>query len=261
MGGQPSPEATGLMAQKPPPIRDRIKDFRRVPAAELKANPLNLRAHPPSQRQAIAESLQLIGIADCLIAYAAPRHQGKLTLIDGHERLEGHALDWPVLILDVTDQEADLLLALLHPIAAMAAPDPAQASQLLAQLQAGMPSLDGLLDDLRRQASGTRLAELEAELPPPQEVYAPRPGLPPARPAVEARGEGEPPADLRGDLQSGQVEEVWVALETIFGTDRVPAAVAALLAEAVRKMEAAGDIGPKNRFQALELWAADYLAG
>jgi hypothetical protein len=46
------------------PIKDRIKELRRVPANTLLANPKNWRGHPPSQRAAMRGVLEEIGFAD-----------------------------------------------------------------------------------------------------------------------------------------------------------------------------------------------------
>ena len=53
--------------------------------------------------------------------------------------------------------------------------------------------------------------------------------------------------------------EAWIPLSTIFGTGRVPEAVATILKQVVAKMVAAGDIGEKNRFQALEYMGTEFL--
>jgi hypothetical protein len=130
------------------PMRDRVKEFRRVPAAELLDNDRNWRVHPHAQKAALSELLDSVGIAGALIAYESPRNGGALTLIDGHERRGSYEADWPVLVLDVDDAEADLLLATLDPIAAMARPDKDALNDLLAEL---MPvSTVGLNDLLER---------------------------------------------------------------------------------------------------------------
>jgi len=69
------------------------------------------------------------------------------------------------------------------------------------------------------------------------------------------------------DLQEGWVEEEekkqrqWVPLSSIFGTDQVPISVANIILKAVKKMVDRGEVGQKNKFQALEYLAAEYLAG
>lgn len=102
-------------------IRDRIVEMRRVPGRELRANPKNFRTHPTQQRSALAGVLQQVGIASALIARETT---DGLELIDGHLRAEDYGdTDWPVLIVDVTAAEADLLLATLDPLAALAEQD------------------------------------------------------------------------------------------------------------------------------------------
>ena len=89
-------------------IRDRIKEFRRVPARELLDNDGNPRTHPQAQRDALRGLLEQVGVAAALTAYHSERNGGRLVLIDGHLRKQDYDLDWPTLILDVTDEEADL---------------------------------------------------------------------------------------------------------------------------------------------------------
>lgn len=53
----------------------------------------------------------------------------------------------------------------------------------------------------------------------------------------------------------------WIQLTTIFGGAAIPKEAADVIAEALKKMSDEGIVGPKNKWQALEYWAADYLAG
>nr|UVM81342.1 MAG: ParB-like nuclease domain protein [Bacteriophage sp.] len=53
----------------------------------------------------------------------------------------------------------------------------------------------------------------------------------------------------------------WVQLTGIFGSSAVPAESAEIIQEAVKKMVEEGVVGPKNKWQAIEYLAADYLAG
>lgn len=104
-------------------MRDRIKELRRVRAADLIPNDANWRRHPEAQRQALRTVLGSIGIADAAIAYE--RADGALVLIDGHLRQEEVGDDGmlPVLVLDVNENEAGQLLGTLDPLAAMATTD------------------------------------------------------------------------------------------------------------------------------------------
>lgn len=115
-------------------IRDRIKELRRVPAADLRPNPKNWRTHPAHQQDALRGILAEIGIADACIARELP--DGSLELIDGHLRTETlTGGDIPVLVLDVTEIEADKLLATLDPVASLAGKDAAQLASLLSTLK------------------------------------------------------------------------------------------------------------------------------
>src|SRR5260370_21085853 len=103
-------------------IRDRIKELRRVRASELVPNPRNWRRHGPEQQAALRGLLSEIGYADALLAREMP--DGKLMLIDGHLRAETtKRATVPVLVLDVTEAEADKILLTLDPLAAMAQAD------------------------------------------------------------------------------------------------------------------------------------------
>ncbi len=133
-------------------IRNRVTEMRLMPGAELLSNPGNWREHPEAQREALAGILDEIGIAGALLAYYSERHDGALTLIDGHERKAdfGEAT-WPVLITDLCDEEADLLMASLDPIGAMATANKTKLDSLLHQVQSGSAGLQSMLDGLAKQ--------------------------------------------------------------------------------------------------------------
>lgn len=132
-------------------IRDRIKELRRVPAAELRSNPKNWRKHSGTQRDALQGMLQEVGIANAMIARTL--EDGSLMLIDGHLRKDtlGQELV-PVLVLDVDEQEADKLLATLDPLAALATADAMQLDSLLREVQTGNAAVQQMLSDLAAQS-------------------------------------------------------------------------------------------------------------
>jgi len=114
-------------------MKDRVKELRRVPASELRVNPNNWRRHPPAQAAALRGVLDDIGFADAVIARETP---DGLELIDGHLRKEVmEDQPVPVLILDVTEEEADKMLLTLDPLAAMAQIDQGQMEHLLQSTQ------------------------------------------------------------------------------------------------------------------------------
>ncbi|MFN7804751.1 MAG: ParB N-terminal domain-containing protein [Planctomycetaceae bacterium] len=116
------------------PIRDRVRELRRVRGADLVPHPRNWRTHPEPQRQALRGVLAEIGYADALLARELA--DGRLQLIDGHLRAEAtpDALV-PVLVLDVTDAEAEQLLLTLDPLAGLAGTDTAMLDELLGSVQ------------------------------------------------------------------------------------------------------------------------------
>ncbi len=111
-------------------FQDRIKELRRVPASELIANPKNWRKHPAAQRKAMNAILAEIGFAGAVLA--REDESGRLVLIDGHLRAEAvSGADVPVLVLDVTEAEADKILATFDPLSAMAEIDSGAWSSLI----------------------------------------------------------------------------------------------------------------------------------
>src|SRR6202047_729754 len=125
-------------------IRDRIKELRRVRAKDLLPNPKNWRRHPKTQVDALRGLLAEVGYADALLARELP--DGRLMLIDGHLRAETtpDALV-PVLVLDVTEEEADKILLTLDPLAAMAESDSERIKALLQTVSTDNEAVQELL--------------------------------------------------------------------------------------------------------------------
>jgi hypothetical protein len=130
-------------------IRDRVKEFKRVPASLLIPHEKNWRLHPQNQLDALAGVLSEIGFAGAALTRELP--DGSLQLIDGHARAEiaGDA-EIPVLILDVTESEADKILATFDPLGAMAEADAGKLDELLREVQTGSEALAEMLADLAK---------------------------------------------------------------------------------------------------------------
>ena len=129
--------------------RDRIREFKRVAASELIPNPKNWRTHPPEQQAALRGILEEVGYADALIVRETPKG---LEIINGHLRAETTPDEVvPVLVLDVTEAEADKLLATFDPLSAMAGTD----DYMLSELIDGMDIESEQLRDLLRDISPT----------------------------------------------------------------------------------------------------------
>jgi hypothetical protein len=150
-------------------IRDRIIEFRRFPARELFNHLGHPRRHPQAQRNALRGVLEQVGIAGALIAYYSERNGGRLTLIDGHLRKEDYNLDWPTLILDLTDEEADLLLVSHDQLAALAEYDKPELDAMLQIVRVHKPAVAAMLTDLAKKAGAG--PEDEEKVALPQEKY------------------------------------------------------------------------------------------
>jgi ParB-like chromosome segregation protein Spo0J len=131
-------------------IKDRIRELRRVKASELVPNPRNWRVHPKEQTAALKGLLQEVGYADALLARELP--DGKLMLVDGHLRAETTPnVEVPVLILDVTEAEADKILLTLDPLAGMAEANKAAIEELLKTVTTESEAVGALLERVAGQ--------------------------------------------------------------------------------------------------------------
>lgn len=149
-------------------IRDRVRELRRVPAGDLKANPKNWRTHPDDQRRALAGVLESVGFADAVLAREL--EDGTLELIDGHLRADELPPDYmvPVLVLDLSADEADVVLATHDPLAALAGRDGDLLSDLIDSIQTDNADLARLLrsieldDEIARDVAEQTAEEIPA---------------------------------------------------------------------------------------------------
>lgn len=154
-------------------IRDRIIELRRVPAGELVPNPRNWRTHSDEQQAALAGVLEEIGYASALLARRLAT--GRLELIDGHLRAAATPDQLvPVLVLDVSEREADKLLATFDPLAAMAGVDPEKLESLHEAIDFRTPAVQSMLKAVaqtaaRKETSADTAAE-EVDIPPAYQV-------------------------------------------------------------------------------------------
>lgn len=131
-------------------FRDRINELVRVRAGDLVPNPRNWRRHPAEQRAALRGILRDIGYADALLAR---RDGADLVLIDGHLR---QSLDpeqmVPVLVLDVDEREADLILATLDPLVGLATAEGPALQALLGRVETSSAAVRSLLEEVARRS-------------------------------------------------------------------------------------------------------------
>lgn len=132
----------------PVQIRDRVIELRRVNRGDVLPNAKNFRRHPANQKDAMKGILKEVGIAGAALAYYSERNDNKLTYVDGHLRDELIPENLPVLITDLNDSEADLLLASYDPIAAMATADKEALDNLLHSVNTSDAALQAMLSEL-----------------------------------------------------------------------------------------------------------------
>jgi hypothetical protein len=100
------------------PIRNRIKDHRRVRAGDLVPHEWNFRTHPDEQKDALWALYQEVGFARSLLAFELP--DGRLKLIDGHLRRDiDPDMEVEVEVLDVNEDEARELLLSIDPLVSL----------------------------------------------------------------------------------------------------------------------------------------------
>jgi hypothetical protein len=150
--------------------RNRIKGLRTVPARDIRANPRNWRTHPESQQAALRAILKEVGWASALVARELP--DGSLELIDGHLRADTAAdEEVPVVVVDVTEQEAEKLLLSMDPLAALAESNAQALDSLMRDAQTGEAALakmwEGLAEENGLLEDGeAAVTELENKPPP-----------------------------------------------------------------------------------------------
>jgi len=150
-------------------VRDRIKELRRVRAADLRPNPRNWRVHPAQQQDALRAVLAEIGYADALLARELP--DGTLMLVDGHLRAETTPESMvPVLVLDVDEAEADKILLTHDPLAGMATVSQEHLQELLDEVRTESAALRGLFETL---GNNSLPVSIDREIASAREVIVP----------------------------------------------------------------------------------------
>ena len=162
-------KAAGSTEKQVALIRDRVKELRRVKASDLLHNKKNWRTHPKDQMNALSSMLGQIGFAGAELARELP--DGTLELIDGHARAKasGDSII-PVLVLDVTEAEADTLLATHDVLSSMAGTDAKKLNQLLDNVRVQDEALTELLgamayvpDEQKESEEATKILEGQSE--------------------------------------------------------------------------------------------------
>lgn len=137
-----------------------------VAAGDLVDHPDNWRVHGEEQRAALNTVLEKVGIADAVVAFERTTKKGRrskteLVLIDGHLRKEELEGEVPVLVLDVDEDEAEILLASHDAIGKMADID----EPILAKLLEGIAKEDEQIEKLSQTIREEYALWDELELP------------------------------------------------------------------------------------------------
>lgn len=149
----------------------RIRPTERIMAkgGDLLDHPGQWKTHGAAQARGVVGLVQEFGVVSALRAYRSQRAGGQLVTWDGHLR---KSLDpdfvWPVdVYTDMTDDEADVLLATIDPVAALADSDAGLANALWESLAPCNPAVTELLDEIARRIGAAELDE--APHSPPDE--------------------------------------------------------------------------------------------
>ncbi len=135
------------MTASPTAWRNRIVGSGEEPPEQLLANPANWRTHPREQQAALAGALAEVGWVGQVLVNRTTGH-----VVDGHLRVElaisRAEPSVPVLYVELTEAEEQLVLATLDPLAAMATAEKDALALLLAGLETEDAALARMLAEL-----------------------------------------------------------------------------------------------------------------
>jgi hypothetical protein len=148
---RPPDSAQGHAGTKERTWRNRIVGHAEAPPNQLVANPRNWRTHPAPQQNALSDALAQVGWVQQVVV-----NQRTGNLVDGHLRVMlavRHKEPFvPVVYIDVSQEEENLILATLDPLAAMALADNARLGELLEDLAVEGEALGEMLKALTESA-------------------------------------------------------------------------------------------------------------
>jgi hypothetical protein len=148
---------------KSAPWKNRIKRRAEVAPGEIKLHPGNWRKHSGAQVKAIGAALDEVGWVKEIVV-----NERTGQLVDGHARvalaLARGEKKIPVLYIDVSEQEENIILASLDPLAAMAVPDEEALGKLLGGISCSNEDLALLFASMQDEAAMMQPKEHSAEL-------------------------------------------------------------------------------------------------
>jgi hypothetical protein len=157
-------------------VRNRIVEDVEIPSEELLDHEGNPRQHPNAQKAAMRGILNEIGIVNRLLVYKSSRQGGRYVVLDGHLRKNEFRMRWPCTVLDLSDDEADLLIQAYDAVGALALTDKDTLRKLREKAEFQDASVRVMLDntegapDRKIPEKATRNRELEGQTIPEMEL-------------------------------------------------------------------------------------------
>lgn len=145
--------------------KSRIKTFiPSFPTDKLIEHPENWRIHPEEQQLLLKTMLARTGKIDAILCYDSELHGGRV-IIDGHQRkdVDKH---YPVIVLDVTDEEAREILVSYNPVSAMASVN----TDAYRAIMSGLDGMKAEEEEAVRKLQAFVLNEKEQEAQPNAEL-------------------------------------------------------------------------------------------
>lgn len=133
-------------------LRNRIVEYKTLPAGEILGHEDNWRTHGDRQSRAVEESLQELGFYDPLKVYITD--EGKYKLCDGHLRQKliearvGPETQIPVVVIDFDEAEAKKALLTHDPLASLAGADAGKLESLMKEVATDGDATAKMLADL-----------------------------------------------------------------------------------------------------------------
>lgn len=145
--------------------KNRVKEMITIPAGEIMMHDGNPFVPTDYQQEALQGTLEDIGIVDVLKAYRSQRNGGKLTLLDGHKRQAQHPDQvWPVVVLDITDEEADKQIILHNTVGMWQNIDPIKMNELIQRAKTDNEKMQRAYGRVANQIlEQVKIAEVAAE--------------------------------------------------------------------------------------------------
>ena len=206
---------------------NRIKEHLIVKKEDIRPNPNNWRLHPPEQIDGLSAVLDQVGFVDELLVIPDPENKGKYMLVDGEARwtIFNDTDDIPITVLDLSEEEAKVVLTTFDPISSFAGNDPTKLEQLMKEMdtnkldKALSEEMKALYQDIDEQfATGfTELPAVETmafnipntreALPPNENMKAMKDGVPLSPMSIQVRVTADEYEDIMSKMK--QMAVIW----------------------------------------------------